>query len=88
MDRIKYDRLVDKFYNDLNLMKKSLEGVTDSKDDRLYEISSSLSTNITRINNFKVGLGEGCLFYDGFEDLYKEYSSLRNELNSYKFEET
>ncbi len=87
MDRIKYDKIVDKFYNDLNLMKKSLENITDSNDNKLYEISSSLSTNITRINNFKVGLNEGCLFYEGFEDLHKEYSIFWNKLKDYKSEE-
>tara|TARA_Y100000034_G_scaffold125064_1_gene174140 strand:+ start:573 stop:839 length:267 start_codon:yes stop_codon:yes gene_type:complete len=87
MDRIRYDRLVDKFYNDLDSMKKSLESVKGSRDDTLYEINSSLSTNLTRINNFKVGLNEGCLFYEGFEDLFKEYSNFKNELNSYNLEE-
>jgi len=90
MDWKKYGQIVTELSRDLDSLKESLEVVVSRPyvdKSNLDDLDVNISRRINYINKFKVGLSDNCQFYCGLDELSKEYSSFRNELNSYKFEE-
>ncbi len=84
MDAGNYNRLVKEFSKNLESMKEDFNNITSRPyvdDERLEDIAKNISNDMYRLNNLKLGLVETCKFYEGFEQLSRDYGSFRTELD-------